>query len=358
MAGLRRTQTERIPPVGLRKQSVADSSPLILPMDQTVGIPPFVPARGLANGHLQTFYGAFVPKRPKMIGTTQRKLRLEDDDFVVLHDDRPTAWERGDHVVLLLHGLAGSHQSGYMVRTASKLNERLVRTFRMDHRGCGAGVELSRAPYHAGSTSDLAAAIRMVERLCPGSPISIAGFSISGNVLLRYLGENPDEVPLSVFRAVAVCPPIDLHRCLSRLHKSRLGQRYDWYFTRRLLEHVTQSSLWRDDLPLAKAERLPRTLYDFDEMYTAPVSGFDSADHYYTEVSSKSVIPEIRVHTTILAAEDDPLICPQPFLDTTLPPNVSMCLTKHGGHLGFIGRSGIDPDRRWMDWRIIDWLLT
>ncbi len=359
MARIRETQSDMEQGVEQRKRLVLDRPALVIAAPELPsGVPPFVPARGLANGHLQTFYGAFVPKRPVVVGTTQRKLRLDDDDFVVLHDDRPTAWERGDHVVLLLHGLAGSHRSGYMVRIASKLNERIVRTFRMDHRGCGAGAGLSRSPYHAGSTRDLAAAIRMVERLCPGSPISIAGFSISGNVLLRYLGEEPDEVPLSVFRAAAVCPPIDLHRCLSRLSGSRLGRRYDRYFTRQLLSMVVQSTLWRDDLPLAKADIQPERLYDFDELYTAPASGFESADHYYTEASARVVIPNIRVHTTILAAADDPLICPTPFIETPMPPNVRLCLTKHGGHLGFIGRSGVDPDRRWMDWRILDWLLN
>jgi predicted alpha/beta-fold hydrolase len=92
-------------------------------------------------------------------------------------------------------------------------------------------------------------------------------------------------------------------------------------------------------------------------LYTAPASGFESADEYYTTASCASYISRIRVHTTILASQDDPVVCYQPLAELQLPPNVTLCLTKHGGHLGFIGRSGVDPDRRWMDWRLLDWLM-
>ena len=319
--------------------------------------PAFVPARGLSNCHLQTLIGTFFAQRPLVVGTTQRKLRLNDDDFLILHDDRPAAWQRGDHVVLLMHGLAGCHDSGYMVRTTSKLNDRGVRVFRMDHRGCGAGAALAKSPYHAGRTQDLDDAVRMVERLCPGSPISIAGYSISGNLVLKYLGEYADEIPLSVFRAVAVCPPIDLQHCVEALDHGRINQQYNWYFTRQLLSMVTRGPLWRPDVPLAKSRRMPSRLFEFDDLYTAPASGYDSAEHYYREASAINVISKIRVHTTILASADDPLVCPAPLRSATLPTNVKVCMTNQGGHLGFLGRPGCDPDSRWMDWRVIDWLL-
>jgi predicted alpha/beta-fold hydrolase len=227
----------------------------------------------------------------------------------------------------------------------------------MDHRGCGAGAALAKSPYHAGRTQDLDDAVRMVERLCPGSPISIAGYSISGNLVLKYLGEYADEIPLSVFRAVAVCPPIDLQHCVEALDHGRINQQYNWYFTRQLLSMVTRGPLWRPDVPLAKSRRMPSRLFEFDDLYTAPASGYDSAEHYYREASAINVISKIRVHTTILASADDPLVCPPPLRSATLPTNVKVCMTNHGGHLGFLGRPGCDPDSRWMDWRVIDWLL-
>jgi len=326
--------------------------------DSPPGVPRFQPARGLWGAHLQTLWGTLFPGRVRIDGTMERRLRLDDGDMIVMHDNCPPMWQRGDHTVLLLHGLCGSHQSGYMVRLTSRLISQGIRVFRMDHRGCGAGALLAQNPYHAGRTEDVAAAVQMVERLCPGSPISLAGFSLSGNLLLRYLGEQPDQLPLSLFRAVAVCPPIDLHRCAIKLSSSTMGQRYDWYFTQQLISQIANGPQWKDHLPLATARRPPRRLYDFDELYTAPAAGFDSADDYYTHASAIRVIDRIRVHTMILASKDDPVVCSQPFMDLSLPTNVTLCLTQHGGHLGFIGRGGVDPDRRWMDWRLVDWLLT
>ena len=328
------------------------------PYDNSACVPGFQPAFGLGNAHAQTLYGAFRPARQRIAGTVQRKLRFADGDFAVLHDDKPGEWSRGDHVVLLMHGLCGCHESGYIVRTTSKLMARNVRVFRMDHRGCGAGRMLAKHPYHAGRIRDLEAAIRMLERLCPGSPVSVAGFSLSANLLLRYLGDDPDNLPLSLFRAVAVSPPIDLLHCVEKLGETRMGQRYDWYFARQLVTQIADSPQWRDGVPLSSVKRPPRRLIDFDELYTAPASGFDSAKHYYAEASAQKHIADIRVHTTVLIAEDDPLVCSNPWRHTPLPTNITLHVTKHGGHLGFIGRKGVDPDNRWMDWRVVDWLLN
>ena len=338
-------------------QAWLDSHPFSIPGDTLPGIPQFRPARGLSSPHAQTAWATFFPGLLPLTETTERRLRLDDGDLVVMHDDFPQDWRQGDHVVLMLHGLCGSHRSGYMVRLAARLQQRGVRSFRMDHRGCGAGTSLARHPYHAGRVEDLAAAVHMIERLCPGSPISLAGFSLSGNLLLRYLGEFGADLPLSLFRAVAVCPPIDLHHCSSMLNASRMGQRYDSYFARRLVRQLSNTPQWREDVPLANVRRPPSRLYDFDELYTAPASGFESADHYYERASAKPVIGQIRVHTTILASQDDPVVSTHAFRGLQLPPNVTLCLTQHGGHLGFVGRNGIDPDRRWMDWRLLEWLL-
>ena len=344
----------------LRSQQIelCDSHPFSLPGDALPGVPEFRPARGLSSPHAQTAWATLFPGRIPLTATTERRLRLDDGDLIVMHDDCPPNWRRSDHVVLILHGLGGSHRSGYMVRLAARLQQRGVRSFRMDHRGCGAGTSLAKNPYHAGRIEDLAAAVSMVERLCPGSPISLAGFSLSGNLLLRYLGEFGADLPLSLFRAVAVCPPIDLQHCSSMLNASRMGQRYDLYFARRLVRQLSNSTQWRDDVPLANVRRPPSRLYDFDELYTAPASGFESADHYHGRASAKPVINQIRVHTPILASQDDPVVSTHAFRGLELPPNVTLCLTKHGGHLGFVGRSGVDPDRRWMDWRLLEWLLN
>jgi len=289
--------------------------------------------------------------------TVRHDVDVVDDDQIVLHDDQPQQWKAGEPVVLLLHGLSGCHGSGYMMRIARKLNQRHVRTFRMDHRGCGAGEGLARHPYHAGRISDLHRAIQSVENLCPQSPISVAGFSLSGNLVLRYLGDDQFNHSAQLHRAVSVCPPIDLGHCVRQLDQTRAGQQYGAYFSRRLYEQVAGSPQWRHDVPLAQLRTAPRRLFDFDDMFTAPASGFDSADDYYEFASAKQYLPHIRLSTTILAASDDPLVSTAPFDDATISPDTSLCMTRHGGHLGFLGRKNIDADHRWMDWRVMDWLL-
>ena len=319
--------------------------------------PEFTPAAGLANPHMQTIVGTLFSRRPGIPGTALHAVRLSDGDSIVLHDDRPDSWQRGGHTALLMHGLSGDYSSGYMVRICRKLMDRGVRVFRMDHRGSGAAEHLARRPYNAGRIYDLDAALTWVERECPGSPISVAGFSLSGNLLLRYLGGNSQNVPLALFRAVAVCPPIDLQACVESLGTTSLGQRYDWYFARRLVNQIVNTPLWRDDLPLADVESVPRRIIEFDELYTAPASGYESAQAYYDDASAINHLSEIRVHTCVLAADDDPMVPTSQWDRVKLTPNVSLCRTAQGGHLGYIGRSGIDPDRRWMDWRVVDWLL-
>lgn len=323
----------------------------------TCGSPPFHPAVGIRGGHRQTIIGTLLTGADSLTDTVQRRIRVSDDDYVVLHDDQPDTWKRGDSVVLMLHGLSGGYDSGYMMRIAARLHERGVRAFRMDHRGCGASQGLATHPYHAGRIDDLHRAVAAVEALCPESRISVVGFSLSGNLVLRYLGDRSFAHSDRLFRAVAVCPPVDLRHCVRRLDLTRAGQRYDWYFTRRLISQIAGGPQWRDDVPLAKVKRLPRRLYDFDDMYTAPASGFGTADNYYQFASAGPYIGNIELPTTILASEDDPLVCPQPLLDVTLPARLNLCLTRHGGHLGYVGRRSSDRDRRWMDWRVIEWLL-
>ncbi|MEZ6061891.1 MAG: alpha/beta fold hydrolase [Planctomycetaceae bacterium] len=345
-------QPSECPPLAIPQESPLPPSPF----DPPPGVPQFRPARGLSGAHRQTLLATYISGRPGITDTVPRKIRLPDGDFVVLHDDQPANWRRGDLVVLLMHGLTGCHRSGYMMRIAAKLKRQGVRVFRMDHRGCGAGRRLAANPYHAGRTEDVQNVLETIERICPGSPVSVAGFSLSGNLLLKYLGQHGGNAPMCIYRAVAVCPPIDLMKCMTKLGASRAGLRYDWHFSRTLVSQISNSPQWRDNVPLAEVRRLPRRLYEFDDLYTAPASGFRSVEEYYRTASSKDVISNIRVHTTILAAEDDPLIDAEPLLALSLPGNVTRCVTRNGGHLGFIGRRGVDQDRRWMDWRVMEWL--
>ena len=317
----------------------------------------FRPVWFLRSGHLQTvvtdlFSGQLAPER-----AVQHTVTLPDGDQLIVHDDVPSGWAAGDATALLLHGLCGCHRAGYMVRTAAKLNARCVRTFRLDHRGCGAGRGLAKSPYNAARSDDVLAVVNEILRLCPGSRVGIAGFSLSGNILLKLLGEAPDRIPQAVDRAIAVNPPIDLSMCVQAISRAAFGL-YDRHFARSLFRTISGSPQWRDDLPIARRRRPPRRVCDFDEEYTSLASGFANAADYYARASASRFLSNVRVPTLIMAAINDPVIPLAMFTQQQLPPSIKLRIERHGGHMGYMGRSSGDADWRWMDWRVVDWLTS
>lgn len=317
--------------------------------------PPFRPHPLLRSAHAQTLAGVYLPM-PKLPYRADRHIvDLDDGDQLVLHDDRPEGWQNGDRACLLIHGLAGCYESGYMQRISHKLGARGVRAFRMDLRGCGAGEGLARLPYHSGRSEDARAALEFIGQIAPDSPVTLVGFSLGGNISLKLAGEMGDRPCAHWDSVMAVCPPVDLAACSRQIQK-RPNTLYDRYFVARLVQQLESR---RSFLPPEHArpfERPPRTLWDFDNQFTAVVCQFGTADDYYARASSLPLLANIRRPTLILAAADDPMIPPIALQTAPLPPAVRLCMTARGGHLGFVGRSGVDADRRWMDWRVVDWV--
>jgi predicted alpha/beta-fold hydrolase len=308
------------------------------------------------TGHLQTLAGIYLPQRAHRETARQHRVSLSDGDQIILHDDCPQTWEPAGRTALMIHGLTGCHASNYMQRIAARLNDRGVRTFRMDLRGCGAGPGLARLPYHSGRSDDAAAALRKIAELCPGSPTVLIGFSLGANISLKLLGESPADLPENLERAVAICPPVDLWQCVQTLARG-LNRLYDRHFVRELIAQVAMKRRMIADAPVLEPRRLPRTVFEFDETFTAPVCGFGTAANYYRLCSSAQFLPGIRVPTLILAADDDPLIPGAVFADLPRSSAVTLHVARSGGHLGFIGRRNGDPDRRWMDWRVVEWAV-
>jgi predicted alpha/beta-fold hydrolase len=318
--------------------------------------PPFEPHRWLKGAHAQTIAAAYLPGGRAPYRARQHRVPVAGGDEVVLHDDCPDSWQAGERTVLMVHGLAGCHQSAYMVRIARKLNERGVRAFRMDQRGCGAGLQLARRPYHAGRTEDVAAALEYIQRQCPGSPTTLIGFSIGGNVSLKLAGEVGSGACGGLDSVIAVCPPVDLEACSRRIeHPSNR------FYQRHLLSALYKMHQQRVRLVAGAAViqngRRPRSLRELDDQFIAPTWDFAGVEDYYQRSSAMHYLSQVRIPTRLLAAGDDPLVPVEQYDRTAPSPQVQLHLTDHGGHLGFVGRVGPDPDRRWMDWRVLHWVL-
>ena len=321
-------------------------------------VPTFRSTPLLRHGHAQTLAGYLLPKGPAPLveQTVAHILPLPDGDAVALHEDTPADWQSGDKTMLLLHGLSGCHQSGYMERTAARLNERGVRTFRMDMRGCGAAYELAQHPAHSARVDDFLSALTRIEELCPGSPIAVCGFSLGGNVVLNTLAEIGASARFPLEMAIVVCPPIDLVACSGSMKQGRL-RLYDRHFISALLKTVADRQKWFPEVAPIELAKKPTSLWDFDHAVTAPLCGYDSAEAYYKATSPAPRLPEIRVPTLIVAAENDPLVPVSMFTQAELGPAVSLQIIPGGGHLGFIATGHSDPDYRWLDWRIVEWTV-
>lgn len=317
--------------------------------------PPFVPHLLLRTVHLQTVLSPHLPGQLRPYRAEQHIVALPDGDKIVLHDDRPPQWKPGHRVALLLHGVTGCHGSPYLVRLAGKMNDAGIRTFRMDMRGCGAGKELAQHPGHAGRSEDARACVEQIAQLCPRSACSIIGFSLGGNIALKLLGEAGADLPGNLDSGVSVSAPIDLVTCGQNIDAG-LTSIYSKKFARVLTQFVKDRL---EFMPAAREINLrptPRSIVEFDNRVTAPLSGFENVWDYYRQCSSAPLLSNIAAPTLIITSADDSMIPVCMFEQASVSSAVRLVITPHGGHVGFYGARSSDPDRWWIDWRIIDWM--
>ena len=314
----------------------------------------FSPFPVLRGPHLQTIAAAKLRLWRREPPGQVQVVTLPDGDRIALVISTPPQWRPDGPSVLLLHGLCGCHQSSYMMRLALKLWRCGIRAIRMNMRGCGAGVGLARQPYHSGRSPDVLAVLEDLQQQWPESPMTLLGFSLGGNVMLKLAGELGQRAETLCTQVIAVCPPADLAAC-SRLLSQPSNRLYERYFMRRLLAAVAERHrLYPDLAPVNLPERL--SLYRFDNLYTAPQCGFADADDYYARSSAAPWVPQITLPCRILFANDDPVIDAAVFDGAALPANVEVVRTPQGGHMGFLGRPGRPGGYRWMDACLLDWI--
>ena len=258
---------------------------------------PFSPLPGVTSGFLQTVLGSFgLPLADPL--SSPFLVPVSDGDQLYCLDSTPPNWEPTMPTIVLGHGLGGSSRSRYMVRLSRYLFEHGFRVVRINFRGAGQGEGLARQPSHGGRSDDFLAVCRTLKKQHPSSPLKVVGFSLSGNILLKMLGELGVEGPDLIECAITICPAVDL-----KTGAVFIGRPENWFFQKyyvdSLLEIVARKRKIFSDYPAVNFPD-PLSLYQFDELYTAPLSGFKNADDYYEQSSSKHYIPQIAVPTTVL----------------------------------------------------------
>jgi len=309
----------------------------------------FRPAPWLPGPHLQTLWASLVRPWPA-VETRRERVELPDGDFVDLD------WAKAESdgpIVLVIHGLEGSLRSRYAAGIMRALGGRGVQTVLMNLRGCSG--EPNRLPrrYHSGETGDLATIVDLLQRRYPGRPLAAVGYSLGGNMLLKWLGETGAANPLSA--AVAVSVPFDLERSSQRLGKG-FSRLYAWALLRSLKESIAEK-LDRFSLPITPGQlRAVEDFWQFDDLVTAPLHGFDGARDYYQRSSSRHYLGGIGIPTLVLHSRDDPFLYPDALPEQNeLSDQVELELTRGGGHVGFVTGSPWAP-RYWLEERIPAWL--
>lgn len=311
---------------------------------------PFVPL--FRNPHLATIAGNYWPRElnESRFPVAARLFETEPGVQVLVHSQRPASEAVGE--IILVHGLEGSSDAGYARSLAQAALEAGYAAHRFNMRSCAGTEHLSgKALYHSGQTSDLAAVLRAIKG---SAPVFLAGFSLGGNVVLKLAGELGEAGKELVAGVTAVSTPMDLAACARRL-RAPANFIYSNRFLRRLKqrirlkERLTPGSFSLDDLECVKS------VYEFDDKFTATAFGFGTADNYYATQSSNQFLDRIRVPALLVQSKDDPLI---PFEVYNHPafsnnPAVRLLAVDHGGHLGFVSKN---KPRFWLDEVLVQWM--
>lgn len=339
--------------------------------------PPFVPAFGFGNRHVQTVVGSRLRFRDPRLEerSTRRVFDTEPGTSVVgVHTPaegrRRTGGRVGETVMVLLHGLAGDAHSVYMSGLAAKVVTSGYDALRLNTRNCGGTEHMTPTLYHAGLVVDLDAVVRELIEVDGVRRIGVCGFSLGGNVALRWGGLQGDGMPSQVRALAGVSPAIDLAACSRRVDTVTSSRLY-----RDMLLHLLRRTAERK-LELAEAGELELdpalartfeevgdvdsldTMRAFDDRLIAPSFGFDGADDYYACASAADVLGDIAVPTLIVHSRDDPLVPPDLIESDVVAraPNISAVVTERGGHCAFLGRD-VAPghlDRYWAENVVLD----
>jgi predicted alpha/beta-fold hydrolase len=328
------------------------------PAGLPASFPSFVPRRGLSNNHLQTIVGNYFPRPAFRLTALSETVEVDpaDGSRVLCHCHWQAENIRAQRLtVLLVHGLEGSSDSGYVQGIAVRAWQAGWNVIRMNMRTCGGTEELTPTLYHSGLSSDVGAVVNHFAGRFGLERIALAGYSMGGNMVLKLAGEWGERRPLSA--VAAVCPAIDLAPGADALHEL-LNRGYEWRFLRALMARYTRKAeLFPEGFAPRKAIGSVRSIREFDNKIVARYWGFRDADDYYDRAASARVVDRIAVPTLILRAQDDPFIPLLPHTRARLlaNPHITLVETRHGGHCAFLSR---DPGNEvhWAEATVIRYL--
>lgn len=284
----------------------------------------------LFHPHLETIYPSLL-RNVNLIPYERERIVTSDQDFLDLD------WLRkgSSKLVIISHGLEGNTSRAYIRGMARAFFQIGYDVLTWNYRGCSEEMNVNLRFYHSGATEDLDEVVQYANKKNSYSAISLIGFSLGGNLTLKYLGEKGKALPVALKKAVAFSVPMDLHlSCL------KISSPSNWIYSNRFLKSLKSKII-------QKSKRLPelsskgidaiKTLMEFDDQFTAPIHGFKDAIDYYTRNSSIHFLKKVAIPTLIVSAKNDPFLSQEcfPVNDDVQNPNLSMNYPEFGGHVGF-----------------------
>ena len=296
------------------------------------------------NPHVQTLWGKFASPEPPVVARRET-WQTPDGDNVVVMRANPEAAEAPRFV--LFHGLEGTERSHYVPSLFRAVAQRGWAADMLLWRSCGGTNNRAARFYHSGETEDASWFLHTLASRYPSAPLVACGVSLGGNVLTKLLGDTRIPLPSTLRAAAAVSTPFDLER--GSRHISRgVSSLYEMWFLRSLREKALEkASRYPALFPRPDVIARIRTLWEFDDLITGPLHGFDGASDYYTRSSAKHFVGSARLPLLLLSAADDPFL-PSDVLDDVRERARSNALVHtefvtHGGHVGFV--TGDSPRR-------------
>jgi len=308
----------------------------------------FKNSRLLFHHHLQTIYPGIL-RRVGKVNYDRERINTPDKDFLDLD------WSKtgSKKLVIISHGLEGNSERSYMLGMARIFNENGWDALAWNYRGCSEEMNRNLIMYHSGATYDLDLVVKHASESY--EEIALVGFSLGGNLTLKYLGEQSTNIHSSIKGAVIFSVPMDLHQSSLKMNHS-----YNRIYTRRFINHLSvklrrKAEMFPGEIKL-NSLRKDMSIFEFDHIFTAPIHGFKDAEDYYYQCSAIRFIEDITIPTLIVNAQNDSFLSESCYPENILNTNLYLEYPQSGGHVGFTPPGFGFP--YWSEKRAVDFILS
>lgn len=332
-----------------KKEIALQNSFIQMPLVQSDYQKPFY----LPNCHFETILPALF-RKVKGVNYQRERIRIFDGDFLDL--DWSFAKEKSAKLVIISHGLEGDTKRGYIMGMVKIFNQNGFDVLAWNHRGCSGEPNDLKRFYHSGATEDLNAVVDDVLKTKAYEEIMLIGFSLGGNMTLKYLGEKGNQIAPKIKKAVVFSVPLHLSSCSMSLRSPR-NFIYSQKFKQALSKKVRLKAKKMPEKISTRYLKKINTLKDFDDFYTAPLHGFKDAEDYYEKSSSIYFITKIEIPTLIVNAQNDPFLAEPcfPYQQIEQLEKIYFETPKTGGHCGFSGKD--KEGFYWSEKRALQWII-